>query len=63
VPGLNTSLGRGGATTSLMDLHFADASLIMGSNGAAHAKAMVTRRVRPYMIDGRRVHHLGLPWH
>jgi len=28
-----------------------------------HAKALVTRRVRPYLIDGRTIHHVGMPWH
>jgi formate dehydrogenase major subunit len=27
------------------------------------AKALVTRRMRPYRIDGRIVHHVGMPWH
>jgi formate dehydrogenase major subunit len=34
VPGLGISLGRGGATTSEMDVKFADSILIMGSNMA-----------------------------
>jgi formate dehydrogenase major subunit len=34
VPGLGTSFGRGGATTSQMDVQHADAVLIMGSNMA-----------------------------
>lgn len=34
MPGLGTSLGRGGATTSLQDLSHADAILIMGSSMA-----------------------------
>jgi formate dehydrogenase major subunit len=25
-------------------------------------KALVTGRMRPFMIDGRRVHHAGMPW-
>ncbi len=31
--------------------------------GSIVAKALVTRRVRPFTIDGRTVHHVGLPWH
>ncbi len=31
--------------------------------GAVRAKALVTRRMRPFMIDGRRVHQVGMPWH
>jgi formate dehydrogenase major subunit len=27
------------------------------------AKALVTRRMRPYVIDGRQIHHVGMPWH
>jgi formate dehydrogenase major subunit len=27
------------------------------------AKALVTRRMRPFVIDGRTVHHVGMPWH
>ncbi len=28
-----------------------------------HAKALVTRRIRPYRIGGKTVHHVGMPWH
>ncbi len=28
-----------------------------------HAKALVTRRIRPFVIDGRTIHHVGMPWH
>jgi formate dehydrogenase major subunit len=28
-----------------------------------HAKALVTRRIRPFAIDGKTVHHVGMPWH
>jgi formate dehydrogenase major subunit len=31
--------------------------------GTITAKALVTRRVRPYTINGKRVHHVGMPWH
>jgi len=27
------------------------------------AKALVTRRLRPLQIDGKTVHHVGMPWH
>ncbi len=27
------------------------------------AKALVTRRMRPMKIDGKTIHHVGLPWH
>jgi formate dehydrogenase major subunit len=31
--------------------------------GSIRAKALVTRRIRPYQLKARRVHHVGLPWH
>ena len=31
--------------------------------GSIRAKALVTRRLRPFTIDGRVVHHVGMPWH
>jgi formate dehydrogenase major subunit len=31
--------------------------------GAIRAKALVTRRVRPFRVQGKLVHHVGLPWH
>jgi formate dehydrogenase major subunit len=31
--------------------------------GSIRAKALVTRRIRPYRLKDRTVHHVGLPWH
>jgi formate dehydrogenase major subunit len=31
--------------------------------GAARAKALVTRRMRPFTIAGKVVHQVGMPWH
>ena len=31
--------------------------------GAIRAKALVTRRLRPFVIAGKRVHQVGMPWH
>ena len=31
--------------------------------GSIEAKALVTRRVRPLLVDGKTVHQVGLPWH
>jgi formate dehydrogenase major subunit len=31
--------------------------------GSIRAKALVTRRIRPFTIRGRTIHHVGLPWH
>jgi formate dehydrogenase major subunit len=40
-----------------------DWALISTPRGAVRAKALVTRRLRPFMIDGRVVHQVGMPWH
>jgi formate dehydrogenase major subunit len=31
--------------------------------GSVRAKALVTRRMRAFTIDGKTVHHVGMPWH
>jgi formate dehydrogenase major subunit len=31
--------------------------------GATEARALVTRRLRPFMIDGKKVYQIGMPWH
>lgn len=31
--------------------------------GTIHAKALVTSRIRPFVVGGKTVHHVGLPWH
>ncbi len=31
--------------------------------GEIRAKALVTRRMRPFTIAGKTVHHVGMPWH
>ncbi|HWO92258.1 MAG TPA: molybdopterin dinucleotide binding domain-containing protein, partial [Methylomirabilota bacterium] len=31
--------------------------------GRIRGKALVTRRLRPFIIDGRTVHHVGMPFH
>ena len=36
---------------------------VRSARGAIEARAMVTRRVKPLMIDGRRVHQIGIPFH
>ena len=36
---------------------------IRTARGEIQARALVTRRMRPFTIDGRTVHEIGLPWH
>ena len=40
-----------------------DAVKISTPRGSIIAKALVTARMRPMQIDGKTVHHVGLPWH
>lgn len=36
---------------------------IRTSRGEVEARALVTRRMRPFLVDGKTVHEIGLPWH
>jgi formate dehydrogenase major subunit len=40
-----------------------DRIAISTPRGSITAKALVTRRVRPYTIGGKQIHYVGLPWH
>ncbi len=40
-----------------------DRVAILSPRATIHAKALVTRRIRPFQIDGKTVHHVGMPWH
>jgi formate dehydrogenase major subunit len=57
VPGLGTTFGRGGATTTQMDLQHADAILIMGSN-MAECHPVGFRFVMQAKLKGARVLHV-----
>jgi formate dehydrogenase major subunit len=37
--------------------------VISTPRGSIQAKALVTRRIRPYRLKDKTVHHVGLPWH
>jgi formate dehydrogenase major subunit len=37
--------------------------VISTARGAIETRALVTERLRPFEIDGRRVYQIGLPWH
>jgi formate dehydrogenase major subunit len=37
--------------------------VISTPRASIRAKALVTRRIRPYRLKERTVHHVGLPWH
>ena len=40
-----------------------DRITVMSARGKIHTKAMVTSRLKPFMIDGQTVHQIGVPWH
>jgi formate dehydrogenase major subunit len=37
--------------------------VISTPRGSVRAKALVTRRIRPFRLNDKTVHHVGLPWH
>ena len=41
----------------------AEWATIVTPRGAIEAKALVTRRMRPFEVMGRTVHQIGMPWH
>lgn len=41
----------------------ADFVTISTPRGEIQARALVTRRMRPFVIDGKTVHEIGVPWH
>src|SRR5262249_50693873 len=47
----------------LLDVKSTDVVVISTPRGSIKAKALVTRRIRPFNVQGRLVHHVGLPWH
>jgi formate dehydrogenase major subunit len=36
---------------------------ILTARGEIQARALVTRRMKPFVINGKQVHEIGLPWH
>jgi formate dehydrogenase major subunit len=40
-----------------------DRVVVTTPRGSVRAKALVTRRLRPFTIAGNRIHHVGMPWH
>jgi formate dehydrogenase major subunit len=47
-----------------LGIHNTDWVRIWTPRGSIRAKALVTRRIRPFLLaGGKAVHHVGLPWH
>jgi formate dehydrogenase major subunit len=40
-----------------------DMVTVMSPRGKIHVKAMVTNRLKPFIVDGKTVHQIGVPWH
>jgi formate dehydrogenase major subunit len=40
-----------------------DRVVVENTRGSVEAVAVVTRRFKPFLIDGKRVHQIGMPWH
>jgi formate dehydrogenase major subunit len=40
-----------------------DMVTVSSPRGKIHVKAMVTNRLRPFIVDGKTVHQIGVPWH
>jgi len=36
---------------------------VVTARGEVEGRALVTRRMRPFVIDGRTIHEIGIPWH
>ena len=36
---------------------------VITERGTTEARALVTKRLRPFLIDGKTVHQVGMPWH
>jgi len=36
---------------------------VSSPRGKIHVKAMVTNRFKPFIIDGKTIHQIGVPWH
>ena len=40
-----------------------DMVTVSSPRGKIHVKAMVTNRLKPFIVDGKTVHQIGVPWH
>jgi anaerobic selenocysteine-containing dehydrogenase len=44
-------------------IHNGDKVLVKSARGTLEAVAIVTKRFQPFEINGKTVHHVGMPWH
>ena len=45
------------------DIHNGEYLTVVSERGRTEARALVTKRMRPFLIDGKTVHQVGMPWH
>ncbi|HET7089452.1 MAG TPA: molybdopterin dinucleotide binding domain-containing protein, partial [Anaerolineae bacterium] len=45
------------------DVKNGDWVTVVTARGEVEGRALVTRRMRPFVIDGKTVHEIGIPWH
>lgn len=60
-PGMFVEISRELATEK--GIKNGDLIEVVSARGAIRAVAMVTARWKPYIIEGKTVHHIGMPWH
>ncbi len=46
-----------------LGLQNGDMVTVATPRGKIHVKAMVTNRLKPFTIDGKKIHQIGVPWH
>ena len=46
-----------------LGIHNTELVRVSTPRGSIQAKALVTKRVRPYTVNGKKLHHVGMPWH
>jgi formate dehydrogenase major subunit len=46
-----------------LSLQNGDMVTVATPRGKIHVKAMVTNRLKPFTIDGKKIHQIGVPWH
>jgi formate dehydrogenase major subunit len=46
-----------------LSLKNGDMVTVSTPRGKIHVRAMVTNRFKPFIIDGKKVHQIGVPWH
>jgi formate dehydrogenase major subunit len=46
-----------------LDVHSLDWVVVSTARGEIETRALVTERLRPFELDGRRIYQIGMPWH